>query len=107
METCFVYMTAGSEEEARKIAGAIVSERLVACVNILPGVHSLYWWEGKVQEDQEVVLVAKTQKRHLGALTARVKALHSYTCPCIVALPMEGGNSDFLAWIVAETSPRP
>ncbi|HKI99218.1 MAG TPA: divalent-cation tolerance protein CutA [bacterium] len=99
----FVYMTAGSPEEARRIGRTLVEERLAACVNILPGMHSLYWWEGAVQEEQETVLIAKTRAELLERLTERVQALHSYTCPCVVALPIEGGNPAYLQWLADET----
>ena len=99
----FVYMTAGSPEEARSIGRTLVEERLAACVNILDGMNSLYWWEGAVQDEQETVLIAKTRAELLERLTERVKALHSYSCPCVVALPIEGGNPAFLQWIAEET----
>ena len=100
----WVYMTAGSVDEARSIGAALVGDRLAACVNILEGMRSLYWWDGAVQEDHEAVLIAKTTQGQLDALVERVTALHSYDCPCIVALPMIGGHPDFLTWIAAETS---
>ena len=102
-EALFVYTTAGSVEEAERIGRALVSERLAACANILPSMRSIYWWEGKMEEAAEAVLVLKTVRPNLEALTARVKALHSYEVPCIVALPIEGGNVDYLAWIAQES----
>jgi periplasmic divalent cation tolerance protein len=99
----FVYMTAGSREEARRIGRVLVEERLAACVNVLDGMNAMYWWQGAVQDAQEAVLIAKTRAELLERLTERVKALHSYSCPCVVALPIEGGNADFLRWIGAET----
>ena len=99
----FVYMTTASPDEAQRIGRTLVEERLAACVNIVPGMRSLYWWQGAVQDGQETVLIAKTRAELLESLTARVKALHSYTCPCVVALPIEGGNADFLRWIADET----
>lgn len=99
----FVYITTGSPEEARKIGRALIEERLAACVNIFDTMSSLYWWEGKVAEGQEAVLIAKTREDLVPAVTDRVKALHSYTCPCVVALPITQGNPDFLAWIQRET----
>lgn len=102
-DTVWLYVTAGSPEEGLEIARALVEERLVACANLLPGATSVYRWEGRVHEDPETVLVAKTAADRVEAVTARVRALHSYDCPCVVALPIRGGNSDFLAWIRAET----
>ncbi len=99
MNAVFVYMTAKDVEEARTIGAALVHDRLAACVNVLDPMHSLYWWEGKVQEDRETVLIAKTQEDRVTALTERVKSLHSYDCPCIVALPVTYGNDAYLKWI--------
>ncbi len=103
MELRLVYMTAGSHEEARKIGAALVEERLAACANVLDGMTSLYWWEGRVQDETETVLIAKTRAELLPLLTERVKALHSYECPCVVAVPLVGGNADYLDWLAAET----
>lgn len=99
----FVYMTAPDADEARRIGRVLVEERLAACVNVLDGMNSLYWWEGAVQDDREAVLIAKTRSSLLDALTERVKALHPYTCPCVVALPIVGGNPAYLDWLGAET----
>jgi periplasmic divalent cation tolerance protein len=99
----FVYVTASSEEEADRLGTALVEERLAACVNILPGVRSRYWWEGKLVRDTEAVLIAKTRRALFKPLMERVKALHSYRCPCVVALPIEDGNPAYLGWIDAET----
>ncbi len=104
MTLCWVYMTASSEEEARRIGRVLVEERLAACVNILPGMTSLYWWQGKVEEGHETVLIAKSRQALVPALTQRVKALHTYTVPCVVALPILDGNPDFLRWIGEETA---
>jgi len=95
----FVYMTTGSREEARTIGKILVESKLAACVNIIEGMHSIYVWEGKTQEDEEVVVIAKTQGALVPELTDRVKSLHSYDCPCIVSLPADGGNDAFLEWI--------
>ena len=99
----FVYITATSPEEARKIGRALVEERLAACVNIIDSMTSLYWWEGKIDEGRETVLIAKTREDLVAAVSDRVKALHSYSCPCVVSLPITQGNPDFLAWIERET----
>lgn len=94
-----VYMTAGTREEAQAIADALVEASLAACVNIIDGMMSVYRWQGKLHHDEEVVMIAKTTERCLEALIDRVKELHSYDCPCIVALPLEGGNPAFFEWI--------
>ena len=99
----WVYMTVGSIDEARVIGRALVQERLAACINIMDGMKSLYWWDGAVQEDTEAVLIAKTTQGRLDSLVERVQALHSYDCPCIVALPIVGGHGPFLSWIGTET----
>ncbi len=102
-EYVWVYVTASSRDEALNIGRTVVRERLAACANVIDGLTSVYWWEGAVQEDPEAALVLKTRADRLEALTARVRELHSYTCPCVVALPVLGGNPDFLAWIREET----
>jgi periplasmic divalent cation tolerance protein len=107
MEFRFVYMTASSRDEARKIGRALVEERLAACANVIDGMESVYWWQGKLTEDREAVLIAKTRADLLPALTERVKALHSYSVPCVVALPVLTGNPDYLGWLGAETERQP
>jgi len=104
MMACFVYVTASSGDEARRIAGAIITEKLAACANIIDGMASIYRWQGAIAEDREVVLILKTREALVERLTARVKALHSYDCPCVVSWPIAAGNADFLAWIEAETT---
>ncbi len=104
MTYCLVYMTASTTEEAERIGAALVEERLAACANVIGGMRSIYRWEGKVQNDQEAVLIAKTREDLLDALTERVKALHSYQIPCVVGITITGGNEDFLDWIGAETA---
>lgn len=98
-----VYVTTGSVNEAKEIGSALVRERLAACANILSGMTSLYRWDGAVQEDAETVLILKTRAAHIDDLTERVRVLHSYDCPCVVAWPIAAGNPDYLAWIAAET----
>lgn len=104
MQPIMVYMTAESVDQAKTIAHELISNRLAACVNILDHMQSLYWWEGKVEESGEVVILAKTRAELLPALTARVKAVHSYDCPCIVSWPLTDGHQPFLDWIGRETA---
>lgn len=104
MEFRFCYVTASSREEARSIAEAVVGERLAACANILDGMESVYWWQGKLTHDREVVLILKTRADLVEAVIAKVKSLHGYTCPCVVALPVVGGNPAYLEWLGAETA---
>lgn len=99
MKATWVYMTAGSTDEAKQIGKELVSGRLAACVNILEHMSSIYRWEGEIQDDSEVVLIAKTLESKVPQLIEKVKSLHSYSCPCIISLPIEGGNPDFLEWI--------
>jgi len=102
MKVNFIYMTAGSKDEARKIGKELVVARLAACVNILDNMNSFYMWQGEIQDDTEVVIIAKTTEDRVPALIEKVKALHSYDCPCIVTVAVSGGNQAFLDWIVEE-----
>jgi periplasmic divalent cation tolerance protein len=98
-----VLMTAPDEACARRIARALVEERLAACVNLLPGLQSIYRWQGAVEEASEVLLVAKTRASRVAALAARVRALHPYALPEVVALPVADGSRAYLRWVVAES----
>lgn len=102
-QVCLVYITAADGAEASRLARALVEERLAACANVLPGHRAFYWWQGKLEEGEEGALIVKTRRALLDALTARVKALHSYSVPCVVALPIQGGNPDYLRWLAEET----
>ncbi|RIK92773.1 MAG: divalent-cation tolerance protein CutA [Proteobacteria bacterium] len=102
-DACTVYVTAASREEALAIARQVVEERLAACANVIDGLTSIYHWQGEVEEEREVALLLKTRLSLFDALEARVRALHSYACPCIVAWPMVAGSPDYLAWIAAGT----
>ena len=103
METFSVYVTTKDEAEAKRIARAVVGERLAACANLLGSIASVYWWQGSVCEDTEVALLLKTSGERKSGLIDRIKELHSYECPCVVCLPIADGNREFLAWIAAET----
>lgn len=100
----WVYMTAASFEDARTIGKALVESRLAACVNILDPMTAIYRWEGEIREDREVVLIAKTLNTRVPDLIEKVKSMHSYECPCILALPAAAGNLDFFKWIEQETA---
>jgi periplasmic divalent cation tolerance protein len=102
MAVNFIYMTAASKTEAQKIGKALVESGLAACVNILDNMQSIYRWKEKVQEDSEVVIIAKTTERRVDRLIDKVKSLHSYDCPCIVSLPVLDGYRPFLDWVQAE-----
>ncbi|MBI5213491.1 MAG: divalent-cation tolerance protein CutA [Nitrospirae bacterium] len=103
MEAIVVYITAPNEEEAAKIAKVVVEERLAACVNIVKGVRSIYSWQGKIEDDAEVLMIAKTQRHLFEALKKRLKELHSYTVPEIIAIPIIEGSEDYLNWLKEAT----
>lgn len=96
-----VYITAPNEEEAAKIAQTLVEERLTACVNIVKGIRSIYRWQGRIEDDAEVLMVVKTKKSLFKDLSARVKELHSYEVPEIIALPIIDGSEEYLKWLLA------
>lgn len=98
-----VYTTWPSIVEAEQAGRSIVERRLAACVNILPGMISHYWWEGKVERSEEVVMIIKTRAALAEAVTGAVKALHAYDTPAIVTLPVESADPDYHGWIVEET----
>jgi periplasmic divalent cation tolerance protein len=100
-----VLSTASSVEEAERIARALVDERLAACVNVVPGVRSIYRWQGAVHTDAEVSLFIKTVAERFPALRERVRELHSYELPELVCLELEDGDPDYLAWVRAQTEP--
>ncbi len=102
--SCFtVYVTASNKEEAENISLNLVESRLAACVNILPGVKSIYRWQGKVETAMEVVMLVKTQENQLQELISKIKELHSYECPCITAYKIDNGFQPYLDWIIAQT----
>jgi periplasmic divalent cation tolerance protein len=94
-----VLTTAGSESEARKIAHALVEPRLAACVNIIPRIHSVYRWEGKVEEAEEYLLLIKTTKAREEEVRAAIRELHSYELPECIAIPIESGSMEYLKWL--------
>ena len=98
-----VYTTYPSVVEAERAGRAIVERRLAACVNIVPGMVSHYWWQGTLERGEETVMIFKTRASLAEKVRAAVKARHSYTTPSILLLPIEGGDPDYLAWIFAET----
>lgn len=104
MTPVVVFSTAGSMAEAMRIAEAAVGERLAACVTLVPGVRSVYRWQGRVETAEEVLLVLKTTASRLEALAARVRALHSYQVPEVVAVPITGGWPPYLAWLAEEVA---
>jgi periplasmic divalent cation tolerance protein len=103
MKIHLVYMTAASAEEARTIGRVLVAGRLAACVNIIAPMTAIYMWEGALQEQAEVVLIAKTVAWKVPQLIETVRRMHSYAVPCIVTLPVTGGHQPFLDWVASET----
>jgi periplasmic divalent cation tolerance protein len=102
-DTVVIFVTAGSEAEAETIAQALVESRLAACVNILSPVRSIYRWEGKIADDREWLLLIKTQQERFPAVEAKVKALHSYQTPEVIALPIVQGAAQYMRWLKNET----
>lgn len=104
MKPIFVYITCKDRTEALSIGKTVIQNRLAACANIQDGMDAVYWWEGKVETAKEAILVLKSVDSKFEALAEMVKANHSYTLPCIIALPIENGNPDYLTWIQTEVS---
>ena len=98
-----VYSTFASAGEAVSAARALLEERLIACANVMDGMTALYRWEGKAQEEKEAVFIAKTSADKIDAAVARLKDLHAYQVPCVVAWPLEKGCPPFLGWVLRET----
>ena len=99
----FVYTTYPSIVEAERAGRELVEARLCACVNILPGMVSLYWWQGAIERGEEVVMIVKTRAALAEPLRAAVRQLHTYTTPAILVLPIERVDPDYNVWIMAET----
>lgn len=102
-EYIVVLITAPKEEDAVNIAKELVESRLAACANIIKNVRSIYRWEGKIEDDSEVLMIVKTKKSLFDKLMKRVKKLHSYSVPEIIALPITAGSEDYLNWLGDET----
>lgn len=100
-----VYMTAGNPDEATRIAKVLIQKHLAACVNIIDGMRSIYEWEGTIQENQEVVMIAKTHPDCFPELKKAVKEMHSYECPCIIGMDISEGNNAFLDWVTKQVLP--
>ena len=99
-----VYTTIDNVQDARKIAHTLVEEQLVACVNIIPNIESVYRWKGKIEEDNEYVLIAKTVDDNVKKTIQRIEEIHTYDLPDIVVLPVTGGLKDYLDYVVNETA---
>ena len=99
-----VYTTVNNIQDARKIAHTLIDEQIVACVNIIPEVESIYKWKGKIEESSEYILIAKTVDENVGKTIDRIKDLHSYELPDIIVLPIIGGLKDYIDYINKETT---
>ena len=97
-----IFITASDSEEAHKIAKVLLNQRQAACVNIVPNISSFFWWQGKLDSAQETLLIIKTKASQLDETVSLVKEIHSYDVPEIIALPIVGGNQDYLEWISNE-----
>ena len=97
-----VLITTGSVEEAHNVAQLLLNQRAVACINIIPRVDSVFWWEDKLDSAQESLIIAKTKASLLNEIIRLVKSIHSYEVPEIIALPVTGGSEDYLNWIDSE-----
>jgi periplasmic divalent cation tolerance protein len=102
-----VLVTAASAAEAARIGRAVVEERLAACANVVGPIRSIYRWQGAVEEADEHLLLVKARAADVAALDARVRALHGYEVPEVVALPVVGGSAAYLAWVAASTGRAP
>jgi periplasmic divalent cation tolerance protein len=99
MDALVVFITASNEDEGANIAKTLVEERLAGCVNIVKDIRSIYRWEGKTEDEKEVLMIAKTQRSLFTKLSQRVRELHSYTVPEIIAIPVFEGSEDYLSWL--------
>ena len=104
---CVVYVTCPDRATATSLADALVTERLAACVNMVPGIDSVFWWEGRLDRAQEVLLIIKTTRRRLAALTKAVRQRHPYDVPEVIALPIQAGHPPYLAWVRQSVRPAP
>lgn len=97
-----VYITTSSKEESKKIANKLVEEKLTACINIISSIESIYLWKGKIEDDKESLLIAKTKVNNIDMIIKRVKEIHSYETPAILAIPIIEGSKDYLNYLDSE-----
>lgn len=96
-----IYITTKDRDEAASIGGELVKQKLAACANIIDGMESIYWWQGKIEFDKECILIAKTTQENVQQITDLVKELHSYDVPCVISINLEEneGNPEYLEWL--------
>ena len=97
-----ILITTSTGEEAQQIADKLLAQRKAACVNIIPKVHSLFWWKGELDYAEETILIVKSRASLIDEIVSLVKEIHSYEVPEVIALPLVGGNQDYLNWMSAE-----
>jgi periplasmic divalent cation tolerance protein len=102
-ENIVIFITTGTDGEARRVAEALLEQRKASCINIVPTVTSLFWWKDRIESDQESLLIVKSKASLLDEIVSLVKGIHSYEVPEVIALPIIGGNPDYLNWIGEET----
>ncbi len=103
-EMVLVITTCGSKEEAHKIQEELLNRRLAACVNLVPAIHSRFWWNQNLESETETMLLVKTTRQRLSEIIPAIKKLHSYQVPEIIALPVITGNPEYLAWVAESTA---
>jgi len=102
MEMVLAYVTAKDKAEAKKLALGLLENRLVSCVNLIEGMTSFYWWEGKIQQSEEAILVLKTRADKTQQINEWIKKTHSYETPCVLFVPVVGGNPNYVDWLNSE-----
>ncbi|MBT6176744.1 MAG: divalent-cation tolerance protein CutA [Deltaproteobacteria bacterium] len=105
-DTIVIYITVPNADEAQSLAQALVSEKLVACVNIVSGIQSVYSWQGEIQKDSELLLICKSRTERFEALQNRVQSLHSYDVPEIISIPITNGSEPYLNWVRENSTPQ-
>lgn len=103
MSHIFIYITCKDQQEAKAISSKLIEDKLIACANIFAPHTSIYKWGGKVEQNDEAAMILKTKASLFDEIQSAVKALHSYDCPCVIALPIEKGSEAFLEWIDKNT----
>jgi len=104
MKPCWIYVPCSDSKEAKSIATSLLSQKLIACANLFPNLVSLYSWEDKIEESSECALLLKTFHGVYEKVEQQIRELHSYSCPCILKIDLDGANSDYLQWMKAQVT---